>query len=275
MSDNFGQVVNTRIWHEQPEPDNPFAAAACRAHGYDVYGQLLGRAGYIDYLYLLLKGERPDSATAAVLNMLAVAMANPGPRDPSVHAAMAAGATGAPASSALMAAIAAGAGSAGGAREVLLAMQAWADCGMKLAPWCARLATPVETRPVFWPQMEHAPGFDPHGASCATPVRQLLAALQQQLPDGRIAWLATQRAALEQAAGIPLAQNGVVAAAFADLGLSPAEGEMLTLLWRLPGAAVHALEQQQRGFRQFPFFDLDLENDPMRAAPGMPEGAPA
>lgn len=270
MGDNFGEVINTRIWQERAEADNPFAAALCRCHGYDVYGQLLGRASYIDYLYLLLKGERPGRAQSTALEILAVALANPGPRDPSVHAAMATGATGSPASASLMAAIAAGAGSAGGAREVLLAMQTWAECGMDLDAWNSRLAAPVETRPAFWPQMEHAPGFDPHGASCATPVRQLLAALHSALPDGPLSWLASQRSALEQAAGIPLAQNGVVAAAFTALGLSPSEGEMFTLLWRLPGAAVHALEQQQRGFRQFPFFDITLENDPLATAPGVP-----
>jgi citrate synthase len=262
MSDNFSQVINTRIWHEQPEPDNPFAAASCHCHGYDVYGQLLGRASYIEYLYLLLKGERPDAAAAAAFGILAVALANPGPRDPSVHAAMAAGATGAPASSALMAAIAAGAGGAGGAREVLQAMQAWAQCGTDLDAWRTLLAAPAVNRPLFWPQSECAPGFDPHGVRCATPVLQLLAALRAVLPEGRLAWLDQHRAALEQASGAPLAQSGVVAAAFADLGMSPAEGEMFTLLWRLPGAAVHALEQGQRGFRQFPFFETALGNDP-------------
>lgn len=262
MSDNFSDVIHTGIWQEQAEPDNPFAAAVCRAHGYDVYGQLLGRASYIEYLYLLLKGERPNAETAAALTILAVALANPGPRDPSVHAAMATGATGAPSSSALMAAIAAGAGSSGGAREVLLAMQIWGECGTDLDMWRARLTTPMANRPLFWPQAGHAPGFDPHGVRCATPVLQLLAALRAVLPNGHLAWLEANRPALEQACGIPLAQNGVVAAAFSDLGLTPAEGEMFTLLWRLPGAAVHALEQAQRGFRQFPFFETELGNDP-------------
>jgi len=262
MSDHFGDVFNTRIWQEQAEPDNPFAAALCRCHGYDVYGQLIVKAGYLEYLYLLLKGDRPDAASAAVLNILAVALANPGPRDPSVHAAMAAGATGSPAASVLMAAISAGAGSAGGAREVMLALQTWTDCGTDLAAWKARIAAPAETRPLYWPQIEHVPGFDPHGVRCATPVLQLLDALRVALPNGNTAWLASNRVALEQAAGIPLAQNGVIAAAFADLGLTADEAEMLTLLWRLPGAAVHALEQKQRGYRQFPFFELALENDP-------------
>jgi citrate synthase len=56
----------------------------------------------------------------------------------------------------------------------------------------------------------------------------------------------------------------VAAAALIDLAFSPEQGEMLYLLLRLPGAAVHALEQQGYGWRRFPFFanSLKLENDP-------------
>ncbi|MES2048698.1 MAG: citryl-CoA lyase [Pseudomonadota bacterium] len=266
MSDNFSQVIHSHIWQEEPEPDNPFAAARCVCRGYDVYGDLLGKASYIEYLHLLIKGERPSEQTAAALEVLAIALANPGPRDPSVHAAMASGVTGNPASSSLMAALAAGAGSYGGARETLLAMQIWHDCGMDLEAWKTRLATPetplAPTRPLFWPQVEHAPGFDPHGVRCATPVLQLLDELCSILPAGQLTWLSEHRTKLEAITGIPLAQSGVVAAAFINLDFSPAEGEMLTLLWRLPGAAAHALEQAKRGFRQFPFFELELENDP-------------
>ncbi len=262
MSDDFGQVIHTALWSEQAEPDDPFTAAICRCSGYDVYGDLLGKADYLDYLFLLFKGERPSPAVSRALKLVALALANPGPRDPSVHAAMATGATGTPSSSSLMAAIAAGAGSSGGAREVLLAMQMWESCGMQLDAWHAAIAAPPATRPIFWSQAEHVPGFAPHGVSCATPVRQLLAALEAVFPEGEIAWLASQRAALETATGLPLAQTGVVAAAMRCMGLSPAEGEMLTLLWRLPGAAAHALEQGRRGFRQFPFFELALESDP-------------
>lgn len=266
MSDDFGHVINTAIWQEVPEADNPFAAALCRCRGYDVYGDLVGKASYLDYLWLMFKGERPDRRTAAVLNVLAIALANPGPRDPSVHAAMATGATGTPASSSLMSAIAAGAGGSGGAREVLLAMQSWQDCGQDLAAWTERLAAPLENRPKFWPETGHAPGFDPHGASTPTPVRQLLDLLTGLLPAGAIAWLGAHRHDLEAVTKCPINQFSAVAAAFTDLGLTPAEGEMLTLLWRLPGAAAHALEQQRRGFRQFPFFELQLASDPGPAA---------
>jgi citrate synthase len=56
--------------------------------------------------------------------------------------------------------------------------------------------------------------------------------------------------------------TSVAAAAFADLGFTPAEGEMLFLLLRLPGAAAHALEQEGNGFRRFPFYSVELQDDP-------------
>lgn len=267
-------VIHTRIWSEQPEPDNPFAAAICRCSGYDVYGDLLGQASWIEYLYLLFKLERPSLQHVALLEGLAVALANPGPRDPSVHAAMSGGAGGSTHAACLVAALAVGAGQLGGAHEVALAMACWLDCGLDLAAWQARLAKPFEEeRSDIWPALEHPPGFDPHGAQCALPVRQTLAYLAQQSPGPALAWLARHRAALESSAGCPLAMTGVAAAALADLEFNPDQGEMLHLLLRLPGAAVHALEQQRQGWRRFPFFaqGVKLADDPHARKQNPPE----
>src|SRR6188474_3167331 len=112
--------IQSRIWLEEPEPDNAFATRAAFCHGYDVYGEMLGNAGWVDMIYLLFKGEAPTRAQAAALEILAVALANAGPRDAAVHAAMCAGVGGSPAAAALTAALAVGAGGAGGAREVYL-----------------------------------------------------------------------------------------------------------------------------------------------------------
>jgi citrate synthase len=46
------------------------------------------------------------------------------------------------------------------------------------------------------------------------------------------------------------------------LNFIPAEGEMLYLLLRLPGAAAHALEQERLGYKRFPFYAVELEDDP-------------
>lgn len=259
------EVIHTRIWSEIPEPDNPFAAATCLCAGYDVYGELLGKAGWIEYLYLLFKLERPTSSQTKLLEALAVALANPGPRDPAVHAAMSGGAGGSTHASCLMAALAVGAGQLGGAHEVALAMEYWECCRTDLEAWRTRLKNPPkEERADVWLPMEHPPGFDPHGAGCPTPVRQTLGVLAEFSPGESLRWLNAVRTDLEAAADCPLAMTGVAAAALIDLGFSMQQGEMLFLLLRLPGAAAHALEQQHYGWRRFPFFagGLRLENDP-------------
>lgn len=259
------ELIRTRIWEEIPEPDNPFAAAVCRCAGYDVYGDLLGKATWIEYLFLLFRQDRPSPAQAALLEGLAVALANPGPRDPAVHAAMSAGVGGSTHASCLMAALAVGAGQLGGAREVALAMEYWHVCGTDREAWHARLKNPPrDERADIWLPIEHPPGFDPHGTRCATPVRQTLAFLAQLSPGETLRWLQDHRAELELITDCPLAMTGVAAAALADLDFSSQQGEMLFLLLRLPGAAVHALEQEQLGWRRFPFFTggVKVENDP-------------
>jgi citrate synthase len=256
--------MSSSIWLEEPEPSNAFACRAAYCHGYDVYGEMLGSARWVDMLYLLFKGEAPSRIQAAVLETLAVALANPGPRDASVHAAMCAGVGGVPAAAALTAALAVGAGGAGGAREVFRAMQAWATCGTDLEAWKKLWTEPASSHDVepidIWPAAEHPAGFDPLGVETPTPIKQVLAQLARLDADSKCAWLMKCLGSMEQAVGHPLSLVGVAAAAFADLGMVPEQGEMLFLLLRLPGAAAHALEQRESGHKRFPFYALELED---------------
>jgi citrate synthase len=257
------ETIHTRIWQEEAEPDNAFAALSCHCHGYDVYGDVLVNASWIEYLYLLIRGEAPTAQQAKLLEGLAIALANPGPRDAAVHAAMCGGVGGSTTASCLMAALAVGAGASGGAREVFNAMHGWLAYGTELSLWQKNLAINPETDPAdVWPVAGHPAGFDPYGVRCTLPVQQTLAHLSSTGCGTSLAWLQTHRSSLESFAGLPLAMTGVAAAALHDLGLSPAQGEMLHLLLRLPGAAVHALEQMDYGHKNFPFFRIELENDP-------------
>lgn len=237
--------IRTAIWQELPEPEDPFRAACCRCHGYDVYGELVGRARWSEFLLLLLTGERPAPEAAGLLEALAVALANPGPRDPSVRAAMNAAVSQAPPAAWLAAALAAGAGWEGGGGELRLALAWWWEAGTEGKAWRRLLAGPSAERP---------PGFDPHARRCPRTVRQALEALAACSPGPHLPWLREHRGLLEEAAGLPLALAGVAAAACRDLGLRPEQGELLHLLLRLPGAAVHALEQAGIGWRGYPFF---------------------
>ena len=119
----------------EKQPDNPFAAASCYCSGYDVYGDLLKHASFIDYLYLLFKLEQPNPQQSALLEGLAIALANPGLRDHSVRAAMSAGVGGSTHASSLIAALSVGAGNLGGGREIFCAMDHWQRCGTSLEKW--------------------------------------------------------------------------------------------------------------------------------------------
>jgi len=257
--------IRTTIWTEIAEADNPFAANVCRCHGYDVFGEMIVQASWPEYLFLLFQGERPTAAEARALEILAVAFANPGVRDLSVRAAMNAGVADATVGSWLVAAVAAGAGQNGGAHEVARCVALWEQNGRELDAWQRSLTAPVDddAAPDIWLEPEHPPGFDPHGASCALPVRQLLDALAETgLENSR--WLQQERSQLEGWADHPLYLPGVAAAALADLGFSPEQAELLFLILRLPGAAVHALEQKGLGPNRYPFFrdGLKLTDDP-------------
>ncbi|WP_206047054.1 citryl-CoA lyase, partial [Noviherbaspirillum denitrificans] len=213
-------LIRSGIWSEEPEPDNPFAARAAYCRGYDVYGEMLGNARWVDMLYLLFRGERPTAAQADLMENLALALANPGPRDPSVHAAMCGGVGGSTGAASLMAALAVGAGKLGGGREVYLAIEGWAACGTDINAWQTWSAHPADGDGSIWPASDHPPGFDPNGVSTATPVRQALSCLARLSEGAFLPWLDAHREALERAIGLPLAMSGVAAAALADLGFS-------------------------------------------------------
>lgn len=258
-------VIHSRFWEEEAEPDNPFAARVCYCAGYDVYGELLGRISWSEYIYLLFKCERPAQWQARVLEGLAVALGNPGPRDHSVLAATNGGIGGSHSAASLMAALGIGAGQLGGARDVYNARRYWATLGTDLAAWQAQLRDPPPPGRIdVWQPTEHPPGFDPHGASCSSPVRQVLTHLAQISEGPAVKWLATHRTTLEAAADAPLAMSGIAAAAFSDLEFNDDQSEMLYLILRLPGAAAHTLEQKGYGWKHYPFWmnGLELLNDP-------------
>ncbi|KQW41278.1 MULTISPECIES: hypothetical protein [unclassified Roseateles] len=258
--------VRTRIWREEAEPADRFATRTAHCRGYDVYGDMLGRARWVDMLWLLFREDAPTEAQARLLEALAVALANAGPRDAAVHAAMCSGLGRSPAAAALMAALAVGAGRHGGAQEVAAAMTLWTDAPLDVASLATHWVSSAAPTSAIWPDAEHPPGFEPNGVVTAGIVRDALQRLADIADTPRLRWLAAHHAAVGAAVGLPLAMSGVAAAALADLGFSPEQGEMLHLLLRLPGAAAHALEQRAGSYKDFPFFALDLQDDPLKEA---------
>lgn len=263
MSDNF--VLHSSIWREEAAESNPFVASRCFAFGYDVYGEVLPKSSWSEYMLLLFLGEKPSAEAAMLIEKLAIALANPGPREPSVRAAMNGGVGGSVDAASLIAALAVGAGQYGGSHEVALLVEAWNRLGRDLPAWCDYLSHPNrDYREDVWSPIEHPPGFDPHGVECAQPVLQSLEFLAEVSPDRNLIWLFEQRLSLEQHTGLPITMSAVAAAAFADLGFSSTQAIMMYLMLRLPGAAVHAMEQEKLGWKKFPAYGqaISIDNDP-------------
>ena len=142
-------------------------------------------------------------------------------------------------------------------------MRLWGQCGADIAAWRQQLESASQSQDEdIWPAMEHVPGFDPNGVSCAAPIRQTLRYLSGCATGGPLSWLQQNREELERIAGSPLTMTGLTACAFVQLGFEPSQGEMLFLLLRLPGAAAHALEQEGYGWRRYPFFSGLLQLAP-------------
>ncbi len=258
--------IRSKFWREIAEDDNPFAAKSCYCAGYDVFGEMLGKASWIEYLYLLIKGERPTESQAKILESLAVALANPGLRDHSVRAAMNAAVGGSTSAACLISAVGVGAGRLGGAREVYDAILAWSYCSNNLESWRVYLTEKRNNcNEEVWQKAEHPPGFDPYGNSCALPVIQTLEYLSVNSEGKALPWLNQNRVLLEEVVGMPLSLTGVAAASFIDLEFDENQSEIIFLLLRLPGAMAHSLEQRVFGWRHYPFFAeaMNLQDDPM------------
>lgn len=268
--ENKQESISTYIWQESSEEDNPFVANSCKCAGYDVYADILPNASWAEYLYLLFKLERPNQWQAILLEKISIAIANPGIRDHSVRAAMSASVGGSNSAASLIASLSVGAGKSGGARDVYEMLQCWQQCGLDLQKWTERIdaSDHSSTRQTVWQEREHFPGFDPNGTSCALPVKQVLQELMNYSQGTALEWLNQNRLRLEDITGHPLSMTGVIAAAFHDLEMSADQAEMLFLLMRLPGAAAHALEQKQLGWKKYPFFAdaLKVLDDPREEA---------
>jgi len=259
--------ITSKIWMEEAEDNNPFLAKKSYLHGYDVFGDLLPNVSYIEYLYLLFRGDAPTDNQCKLLEIICIALANPGPRDHSVMAAMSSSVGGSGNAASLMAALAVGAGSLNGGRELFLCMQQWDISECDLDKWQHEIQSyadnPVED---VWPVATHCPGFEPHSDFIKTQTIQLLELLCEKTESQYLNWLNENMNQLSSISGAPISMVSVVSAVYKTLDFSAEQAEMFYLLSRLPGAAAHALEQQSIGWKKFPFWPngIKLSNDPKK-----------
>lgn len=245
----------TAIWEEEPLPGNPYLAAACRCHGYDLL-ELVQKRGYVEVLYLLFRGELPNPGQARLLEALMIAAINPGPRHPATRAAMNAGVSRSHPGQLLPVALAVLNGNHLGAGEVVAAMRFLlaqaANPPHEVAEKLLRQA-----RPPAAGDWHLAPGFGSRFGG-RDPLPGELAAYLGELPGAgpALAWGRGFVAALAATNQGWLAP-GVAAAVFADLGLPPRAGAGLFQLLSAPGLLAHGLELADKPLTAMPFLDPD------------------
>lgn len=222
--------------------------------GYPVQ-DLIGRIGYAEMVWLMLRGELPTPAQGALLEACLVAAVDHGPHAPSIAISRMAVTCGLPLNGAMASAINALDDVHGGAgQQCMELMQAIDHAARGDAPTAALVAAEVDRFAA-----EHGkviPGFghrwhgvDPRSVRLLELVKQAMA---EGVVGGRFAAIGTAIEALLQARkGVPIPMNidGITAAIFLELGFPPPLGRGLFILSRSVGILAHAWEQTQQGGR--------------------------
>ncbi len=228
---------------------------AIRPRGYPIE-QLIGRIGYAEMLWLMLRGDLPAPAEAALLEAALVAAVDHGPQAPSIAIARMTVSAGNDLNGAVGAGIAALGDTHGGAgQQCMLLYQdiaARQDDGLTLeAAVSAGLAA--------WrvAHGRHIPGFGHrfHPVDPRSPrlLALVAAAVEQGVVQGRYAAIGSAvEAALARGGAskpVPMNIDGATAVIFCELGFPAPLGRGLFLLSRGVGILAHAWEQMQEGTR--------------------------
>jgi citrate synthase len=244
------------------EPVNPAAAAewwatslteilpgVIRFRGYPVE-DLIGRAGFVDLIWLMLRGELPDAVPRALLEAALVASVDHGPQAPSIASARMAATTGVGINNAVANGINTLGDIHGGAGQQC--MELYADV-------VARLETGTSPDEAVAAAVDQArstnrvlPGFGHRFHRVDPRVAPLLALVEEASMhpevDGRYVGIGTAvEAEVARVAARPTPMNidGVTAVVFSALGFAPPLGRGLFVLSRAVGILAHAWEETQ------------------------------
>lgn len=244
--------VATKIWDEEPSTANPYLAAHCRCHGYDLL-ELVRKKGFIDVVFLLFLGEIPHPHQAQLLEALMMALINPGPRHPATRAAMNAGVGKTDPAHILPIGLTVLSGTHLGAKEVEMSMRFLLDNRRnppdEIAGNCLKSCAQSTI------DCHLAPGFGQRFGGI-DPLPQQLAKHLLKLPgSGEILQWSKEFVSIVEPAGFGWLTTGLAAATLCDLGLHPRNGPGLYQLFCAPGILAHGQELANKPLSAMPFLD--------------------
>ena len=218
--------------------------------------QLIGRVGFVEMIWLMLRGELPARAQADLLEAALVPGVDHGPQAPSIAISRMAVTCGLPLNGAMASAINALDDVHGGAgqqcMELFAAVAAAAgDAEASDDLVAAELDRFSASHGKIIPGFGHRwHGVDPRAVRLLALVRE---AEQAGVVRGRFARIAEriERQLTAQKGGRPIPMNidGATAVIYSELGFAPALGRGIFILSRSVGILAHAWEQTQPGGR--------------------------
>jgi citrate synthase len=222
--------------------------------GYPIQ-ELIGNVGFVETIWLMLRGELPSSAQATLLETALVASVDHGPQAPSIAIARMATTCGVPVNGAMASAINVLGDVHGGPGQQCMELYLEIDAELERVGDLAEAARLVLQR-----QRENGVTFIPgfghrfHARDPRTPRLLSLvdAAAADGIVDGRFA--AIGRAVEDGiSAGrpkrIPMNVDGVTAVIYCELGFAPELGRGVFILARSVGILAHTIEQMAQGGR--------------------------
>ena len=217
--------------------------------------QLIGAISFPQMIWLMLRGEMPSAAQAALLEAALVAAVDHGPQAPSIAISRMAVTCGLPLNGAMASAINVLDDIHGGAGEQC--MELYADIARRVHEGigighavCAGLDAFIEERGKIIAGFGHRfHPIDPRSP-------RLLALVDEARAEGTVSGQFADigravEAEMEHRKGrrIPMNIDGATAVIYSELGFSPALGRGLFILSRSVGILAHAWEQSQQGGR--------------------------
>lgn len=247
-----------------------------RVRGYAIE-DLIGRVGFPEMVWLMLRGELPTPAQGTLLGAALVAAVDHGPQAPSIATARMAATCGVGLNNVMASGINALGDVHGGAGQQCMALYAAVAARLQAgSPLAAAAAAEIAAR---LERREHIPGFGHRFHPVDPRAGRLLELIDQAATEGVVggSFAAIGRAVeqlLATAKGRPLPMNidGATAVVFAELGFPPELGRGLFILSRSVGILAHAWEQTGQGGRikgpMPPSVPYRYDGPPPRAFPG-------
>ncbi len=222
--------------------------------GYPVE-DLIGRIGFVQMIWLMLRGELPAAGAASLLEAALVPGVDHGPHAPSIAISRMAVSCGLPVNGAMASAINVLDDVHGGAGQQCMTLYREIDEAVRTGQ---ELDAAVETVLARWREagIKIMPGFGHRFHPIDPRVAPLFALVERAVGAGTVSGrFATIGRAVEQALArakgrlIPMNIDGITAVIFCELGFEPELGRGLFILSRSVGILAHAWEQKGQGAR--------------------------